>query len=173
MASVRMGELVVSKVASDEIVAIGLGSCIGLALIDRSAKVAGLAHIVLPDSQGMSGPAAKFADRAVPALVAEMQRLGATKGRLEAALVGGARMFALGSGLDIGARNDAAVRTALASLQVRVHASATGGNRGRTVRVGVGEGTVNVQEAGGERVALLGAGAARRPVALGSFGSRR
>jgi chemotaxis protein CheD len=173
MASVRMGELVVSRTPSDEIVAIGLGSCIGLALIDRSAKVAGLAHIVLPDSQGMAGPAAKFADRGVPELVAEMQKFGATKSRLEAVLVGGARMFALGSGLDIGARNDAAVRAALGCLQVRIHATATGGNRGRTVRVGVGEGTVNVQEAGGERVALLGFGAAGRPPRSGSLGARR
>jgi len=170
MSSVRMGELVVSKTSSDEIVAIGLGSCIGLALIDRGAKIAGLAHIVLPDSQGMTGPAAKFADTAVPQLVAEMLRLGAGKSRLEAALVGGARMFALGSGLDIGARNDAAVREALGRQQVRIQATATGGSRGRTVRVGVGEGTVNVQEAGGERIALLGAG---RQSGRGSFGTRR
>ena len=173
MASVRMGELVVSRTSSDEIVAIGLGSCIGLALIDRTAKVAGLAHIVLPDSQGMAGPAAKFADRAVPELVAEMQKAGASKSRIEAALVGGARMFALGSGLDIGARNEAAVRTALGQLRVRIHATATGGNRGRTVRVGVGEGTVNVQEAGGERMTLLGAGASMRARSLGAPGARR
>ncbi len=173
MASVRMGELVVSRTASDEIVAIGLGSCIGLALIDRGARVAGLAHIVLPDSQGMEGPAAKFADRAVPELVAAMQKAGASKSRLEAALVGGARMFALGSGLDIGARNEAAVKTALERLQVRINATATGGNRGRTVRVGVGEGTVNVQEAGGERVALLGAGAAGRTAGARASGARR
>jgi len=173
MASVRMGELVVSRIASDELVTIGLGSCIGLALIDRTAKVAGLAHIVLPHSQGMAGPAAKFADRAVPELVAEMQKAGASKSRLEAALVGGARMFTLGSGLDIGARNEAAVRDALARLQVRIHATATGGNRGRTVRVGVGEGTVNVQEAGGERVALLGGGAADRPDRVAASGARR
>ena len=168
-----MGELVVSKIANDEIVAIGLGSCIGLALIDRGARVAGLAHIVLPESQGMAGPAAKFADRAVPELVAEMQKNGANKSRLEAALVGGARMFALGSGLDIGARNDAAVRDGLGRLQVRIRAAATGGNRGRTVRVGVGEGTVNVQEAGGDRVMLLGAGAAGRPLRLGASEARR
>ncbi len=172
MASVRMGELVVSKTASDEIVAIGLGSCIGLALIDRIAKVAGLAHIVLPDSQGMAGPAAKFADVPCPSWSLQMQKSGANKSRLEAALVGGARMFALGSGLDIGARNEAAVRDALAHLQVRIHATATGGNRGRTVRVGVGDG--HGQRAGGRRRAGGAASAPGPPVvrfALGAIGS--
>jgi len=173
MASVRMGEVAVSRIPSEEIIAIGLGSCIGLALIDRSARVAGLAHIVLPDSQGMAGPAGKFADRAVPELVAQMQAAGASNSRLEAVLVGGARMFALGSGLDIGARNEASVRGALARLRIRIHATATGGNRGRTVRVGVGEGTVNVQEAGGERKVLLGARTAGRAPGLRASGARR
>ena len=43
-----MGEIEVSERAGDELVARGLGSCIGLALVDRFVGVAGLAHIVLP-----------------------------------------------------------------------------------------------------------------------------
>jgi chemotaxis protein CheD len=154
MASVRMGELHVSSSAGDEIVAIGLGSCIGLALIDRGAGVAGLAHIVLPESQGMKGPAAKFADTGVPELIVTMERAGAQRARLEASLIGGAHMFSLGTGLDIGARNEAAVRQALGKERIRIKATATGGNRGRTVRVAVGTATITVQEAGGERISL-------------------
>ncbi len=45
-----MGELAVSSTVGDELVAIGLGSCIGLAMVDREAGVAGLAHVVLPES---------------------------------------------------------------------------------------------------------------------------
>ncbi len=48
MENVRMGELAVSSRAGDEIVAIGLGSCIGLAMIDRDAGVAGLATSFSP-----------------------------------------------------------------------------------------------------------------------------
>ena len=40
MENVRMGELAVSDTVGDELVAIGLGSCIGLALVDRAANVA-------------------------------------------------------------------------------------------------------------------------------------
>ena len=51
--------------------AIGLGSCIGLALVDRQAGVAGLAHVVLPESQRRRRAGrAKFADLAVPELLA-------------------------------------------------------------------------------------------------------
>ena len=109
-----MGELAVSSTDGDELVAIGLGSCIGLAMVDREAGVAGLAHVVLPESQGRPGPAAKFADLAVPELIARLERAGAAKRRLEAVLIGGARMFAVGASLDIGARNAEAVKEQLA-----------------------------------------------------------
>jgi chemotaxis protein CheD len=155
MAGVRMGELQVSSNPGDEISAIGLGSCIGLALIERLAGVAGLAHIVLPESRGVSRPAAKFANLAVPELIDCMLRAGAAKTRIEAALVGGARMFTLGPGLDIGVRNEHAVRAALAHQAVPVRAAATGGSCGRTVRIKVGLGAVTVQEAGGEYFQLV------------------
>ena len=149
-----MGEMAISAAKGDELVAIGLGSCIGLALVDRVAGVAGLAHIVLPDSGSADSPAGKFADLAVPELVARVQAAGALKLRLQAVLVGGAKMFARPGGLDIGARNDEAVRGALADLGIAVHASATGGSRGRTARVVVGV-EVTSHEAGGERITLL------------------
>jgi chemotaxis protein CheD len=179
MAAARMGEMVISSVQGDELVAIGLGSCIGLALVDQSAGIAALAHVVLPDSQAAAGPAAKFANLAVPALLSQVLRAGAQKARLHVVIVGGARMFALGGTLDIGARNTAAVRQALSSNQLRVHAEEVGGNRGRTVRVAVGAGTVTVAEAGGKPVTLLAAGhrsqrqqPSAAPVGFGARGAR-
>jgi len=74
MGTVRMGEIQVSKRPGDELVTRGLGSCIGLALIDRQSGVAGMAHIVLPESAGSDDELGKFADLAVPALIAEMAR---------------------------------------------------------------------------------------------------
>jgi chemotaxis protein CheD len=149
-----MGEIVVSKRPGDELVARGLGSCIGLALVDRSAGVAGLAHIVLPESSETDRQPGKFADLAVPELIDRVCRAGASRRRLEAALAGGARMFELGE-LDIGARNADAVRKGLATSGLAVHAAETGGSRGRTMRVSVGDGTITVKEAGGELTILL------------------
>jgi chemotaxis protein CheD len=152
-----MGEIQVSKRTGEELVARGLGSCIGLALIDRSSGVAGMAHIVLPESNGSDTEPGKFADLAVPALIAQMQSAGAVTRRLDAVVAGGARMFELGE-MDIGARNAAAVKTGLARAGLPVRAAETGGNRGRTLRLTVGDFEVTVKEAGGEAVTLYDGG---------------
>jgi chemotaxis protein CheD len=141
-------------------------SCIGLALVDRTATVAGLAHVVLPESQGKSEPRAKFADLAVPDLVERLLAAGAVKRRLEAVIVGGARMFSVGASLDIGARNAEAVREALGKEGIKIRAEEVGGNRGRTARIIVGT-EVSSQLAGGTRTSLLsmagGLGRTARP----------
>jgi chemotaxis protein CheD len=151
-----MGEMVVSATPTDELVALGLGSCIGLVIVDRSAGVAGLAHIVLPESGDKLDQPGKFADTAVPELIGWMRRAGAVDRRFETVLVGGARMFEMsGGGLDIGSRNEQAVRAALARERVPVRVAQTGGNQGRTVRIAVGEGLVTVRVAGQTPITLL------------------
>lgn len=153
-----MGEIEVSKRTGEELVARGLGSCIGLALIDQRSGVAGMAHIVLPESAGSGQEPGKFADSAVPELISRMQQAGAVPRRLDAVLAGGARMFELGE-MDIGARNAAAVKAGLVRSGVKIRAAETGGNRGRTLRLTVGEFEVTVKEAGGQQVTLFDAGA--------------
>jgi chemotaxis protein CheD len=154
---VRMGELAASSASGHVLVSLGLGSCIGLALIDRRLGVAGLAHVVLPQSQGHAPDnPRKFADLAVPQLITELETLGARTRSLEAVLVGGAAMFAVSSAsLDVGQRNEAAVRELLKGLRIPVLATATGGNRGRTIRVNVSTTSVTVREAGGKDTELL------------------
>jgi chemotaxis protein CheD len=165
-----MGEMVVSSDRNEELVALGLGSCIGLAIVDRTAGVAGLAHIVLPESNDRTDQVGKFADTAVPELIARMRKAGAQERRFETAIVGGARMFEMSGGLDIGSRNEAAVRAALAKARINIKAAQTGGNSGRTVKVDMGELLVTVRVAGQPAETLLesrgpcvaaGAGAAR------------
>ena len=153
---VRMGEFACSAVAGHVLVSLGLGSCIGLALVDKRAAVAGLAHVVLPAAEGRTGSPGKFADTAVEALIAELVGLGARRIALEAVLVGGASMFKLGggSGMEVGQRNDEAVRAELARLRIPVAATDTGGSRGRTIRVTVGSQAVTSRAAGDQEVAL-------------------
>jgi chemotaxis protein CheD len=161
---VRMGELAASDVADEELVSMGLGSCVGVALLDVELAVAGLAHVMLPEANAAYAAPAKFADRAVPALVTSLERLGARREALAAVLVGGAQMFGRTGlvGLDLGARNELAVRAALAAEQVAVAAVATGGSRGRTIRVCVGGSRVSVREAGGAELELWCANADMR-----------
>ena len=149
METVKMGELRVTNARDGELSVIGLGSCIGLALTDAQTGVAGLAHVVLPaapDGVDVSAAPAKYADSAVPALVAAMVGVGARRRRLRAVVVGGAQMFP--TGLDIGARNASAISRALAEAGIPLQASDLGGTRGRTIRVATG-GRISSQTAGG------------------------
>jgi chemotaxis protein CheD len=157
---VRMGELAASAVAGDVLVSLGLGSCIGLALLDRRVGAAGLAHVVLPASGGNApADAFKFADVAVPELIDRVVALGGRRVKLEAILVGGASMFATSSAtMEVGSRNEAAVRELLKTQRIPILATETGGNKGRTIRVHVGTEKVTVKEAGGTEVNLLNGG---------------
>lgn len=149
--SVRMGELAASRERDCVLVTIGLGSCIGLALVDAVAGVAGLAHVMLPGPGDPEGRAiATFADRAVAQLTDHLLGLGARRARLEAAIAGGARMFGkAGSSLDVGARNESVTRAELLRARIPIRAAETGGSTGRTIRVYVGEARVTVRTAGG------------------------
>jgi chemotaxis protein CheD len=111
---------------------------------------------VLPSAEGRTDAVGKFADTAVPALLDAVVELGARPTRLEAVLVGGASMFSFGggAGMEIGERNDAAVRDELAALRIPIAAADTGGSRGRTVRVDVHTGVVTAKAAGDAAVEL-------------------
>jgi chemotaxis protein CheD len=156
--SVGIGHIVASADPGIVISALGLGSCIGLVLTDAQAGVAGMAHVMLPVSRpGASGPAGKFADTAVPALVDQVLRLGAQRPRLQARIAGGAQMFGGGSAgttLNIGERNADAVREALKAAGMRVRAADVGGNAGRSMQVAVTGGSVTVRAVGGEPIEL-------------------
>ena len=67
--------------APGSIMTIGLGSCIGIALYDKSLKIAGLAHIMLPDSTQFKSPnnPMKFADLAIPILIEKMEKQDGNK----------------------------------------------------------------------------------------------
>lgn len=150
---VRMGELAVAGGTRDVLTTIGLGSCVGVALLDPAQGSVGLAHVVFPAApeRDVSTPG-KFADTAVPALLAALEKLGSVRSGLQAVLVGGARMFNFGRGveLDIGAANIAAARAALGSAGVRVYADATGGTIGRSLRVAAAGQSVSVRQSGTE-----------------------
>ena len=70
------------------ILTLGLGSCVACVLYDPVAKAGGLVHILLPShtlARDRSNRA-KFPETAVPLLVDELAKLGATRERLRARL---------------------------------------------------------------------------------------
>ena len=100
----------VSRDPDDELVALGLGSCIGVVMIDTPAHVAGLAHVMLPESGGERSAKGKFADTAVPELLTRVLALGAVRDRLRVAITGGAAMFGTRGQLDARGSPEAAAR---------------------------------------------------------------
>jgi chemotaxis receptor (MCP) glutamine deamidase CheD len=79
-------------------------------------------------------------------------------------IVGGAQMFAAGASgsLDIGRRNEQAVRSALAVSGIEVTVAVTGGSSGRTMRVHLESGLVTCKVAGSAEEPI----ASRNPTAL-------
>jgi chemotaxis protein CheD len=155
---VRMGELATSASADDLLVSLALGSCIGVCMVDRRRGIAGLAHVMLPESPAGTADLGRFADTAVPELLQRVLAHGALRPRLEVSIVGGAQMFSFTSDGGVGQRNEAAVRTALKAERLTVLASEIGGSTGRTVRVDVGTGDVFVKAAGSKLQLLSASG---------------
>lgn len=154
---VGMADLKVAR-TPDKLMTAGLGSCIGICLIDKNTKVAGLSHIMLPSSvQARSATnKAKFADTAIDVLIADMEKLGASKSRLTAKIAGGAQMFNFSGDSDImkiGERNARAVIEVLSKMNIRILANDTGGNFGRTIIFDADTGDLLIRTIGhGERV---------------------
>lgn len=135
------------------IMTIGLGSCIGIALYDKTLKVAGLAHIMLPDStqfKSSTNPM-KFADLAIPILIDKMQKQGCKKKDLTAKIAGGASMFNFSDKSiisDIGKRNSDAVKKTLKEELIPIIAEEIGGNKGRTMILYANDGKVVLKVVG-------------------------
>lgn len=122
-----------------------LGSCIGVAMYDRTAKIGGMAHVILPDSTEGSGAPGKFADTAVDLLLEELLKAGAVKKRVAAKITGGAAMFGGESESGLGTRNEQAVLDRLRHHAIRLVSKAVGGTKGRKVILNPATGDVKVE----------------------------
>lgn len=150
--SLNLGEWAVTANREETLTCLGLGSCVALAIHDSTTGIAGMAHIVLPDStQGRPSTGAKFGDLAVPLLVGEMQAAGAKRPTMRVYLAGGAQVLKTAAATpmsDIGERNADSIRAGIRELGLRVHGEDIGGDRGRTVRLRVDNGELEVSRAG-------------------------
>jgi chemotaxis protein CheD len=134
-----MGEYVISH-NDDILVALGLGSCIGVAIYDNERKIGGLAHIMLPSCEGGGSDSKsmnKFATIAIPAMIKDMVLKGCKKANMKARIAGGAHMFIDlmdEDTMNIGKRNAEAVIKVLEDEKIPLVAKDIGGHMGRTVR---------------------------------------
>ena len=146
---VRVADLRVG-VADDVLVTLGLGSCVAILLYDAEARIGGMAHILLPSPalSRMDANPAKFPQSAIPRLLELMIADGANHGRITARLAGGASMFAAlapPGTIQMGERNLVASRQALGAHGVPLVGESVGGDYGRSVRLRVCDGQVEIR----------------------------
>ncbi len=170
--AVGLGELYVSNTPNIVLAAFALGSCIALCASDPKVKAGALAHIVLPNTPPASRfngnvnansnlSPGKYADRALPEMIARLEQLGASRSRLEFKLVGGAAVLSgsnllggannpLPGRLDIGRRNVQGILAALHQAGFAPVAADLGGPSGRTVFFWPNNGKMRVRTLRGE-----------------------
>jgi chemotaxis protein CheD len=133
----------------------GLGSCIGVALYDGTASVAGLAHVMLPTAENSDGNPAKFADTGVEVLVEAMEEVGGDRQCMTAKVAGGSDMLDFSeNGSSIGARNLETVRETLAAFSIPTEGEDVGGEHGRSLKLHATTGELVVKSASQESTTL-------------------
>jgi chemotaxis protein CheD len=139
----------VSNIGESVIATHAVGSCIAVCVFDPVARVAGMLHLLLPESsinpERAGEQPAVFADTGIPLLFQTAYGYGLAKQRAIVKLVGGAEMPQTHRGwFNTGHRNLLAARTLLWRNGVFVAAEDVGGTDARTVHLSVGSGRVQV-----------------------------
>jgi chemotaxis protein CheD len=116
-----------------------VGSCVAICLYDPSAKIAAMAHIMLPkNNTGVPNPKpeAKFADVAIKIMIDNLQTGNAKINRLKAKMAGGANIFqneGKSNVFNIGIRNADAIKSLLGEKKIPIVAQDIGSTSGRWI----------------------------------------
>jgi len=149
---IGVSDMKVSNDPKATLITYSLGSCIGVAVYDPTANVAGLLHYMLPESSLDKAKAQKnpymFADTGIPQLFKAAYALGAKKQRMSVTVVGGAQILDQKGFFNIGKRNHMALRKLLFKNNVIIGKEDVGGNVNRTIRIEVGTGDMYLKTSG-------------------------
>lgn len=154
---VGISDCKVSSDATTQITTYALGSCVGVALYDPEARIAGLLHVLLPNSlQNIHEEKVvfMFADTGIEQMIREMMMIGAVPQRLTAKIAGGANMLNSTAVLDIGRKNTQAVLALLERFRIPVRGSSVGGTIGRSMLIDIATGRVTVRYLGDGEITL-------------------
>ncbi len=149
MATVGIAEMGVVK-GDDKLITYALGSCVGVCIYDKSIKLAGMVHIMLPSApaDGVGKSICRYADSGIAALVKKMESMGSTRRNMTAKIAGGARMFNIpGDSVvgNIGDRNIEAVKKNLSLYRISVIGQDVGLDYARTMSFNAGDGMVTIK----------------------------
>ena len=149
---VGVSDMKVSNDFESVLVTYSLGSCIGVAIYDKIARVGGLLHFMLPESS-LDPERAKvnpymFGDTGIPLLFKEAYKLGAKKQRMRIVVAGGSQVLDQTGFFIIGKRNHMAVRKMFWKNNVMVDFEEVGGSSNRTIKLAVKSGKIWLKTSG-------------------------
>jgi len=136
------------------LVTYALGSCIAVCVHDPIRRVSGMIHYMLPLAKVSPDKArekpAMFADTGVPMLFEMMFQRGCQKDDMVVKVAGGGTFHDDQGFFNIGPRNHTVLRKLLWKNGILIKAEDVGGQKSRTVRLFVADGSVVVSSQGEE-----------------------
>ncbi|KHK04370.1 chemotaxis protein CheD [Desulfovibrio sp. TomC] len=148
---VSISDMKVTNRAKDVLVTHALGSCLGLAVYDPVAGVAGLIHCLLPLARDAQFPLKNpfmYVNTGVPQMMRAMFGRGATRENLVLKAAGCGRMMHISNQFDTGANNFSALKKLLQVNEMRLLAEDVGGTIPRTMRLYAETGRVVISSCG-------------------------
>lgn len=146
---VGISDLAVSNSVSDTLITYSLGSCIAVVLYDPLVHVAGMIHVMLPDSNiekmaknSIAFNPYKYMDTGLPLLIKKCLAMGAKKTSLSISVFGGAQVFDREDYFNIGKRNYVTLRKILWQEGLLIRNEHVGGRVHRTVRIDIEDGSI-------------------------------
>lgn len=97
-----------------------LGSCVAACVRDPLLKLGGMNHFLLPEGQVGDGAPARYGSFAMELLINDLLKRGASRGRLEAKVFGGANVLKGFTSNPVGTRNAEFVRHYLEAERIPV-----------------------------------------------------
>lgn len=111
-----------------------LGSCVGVAIVDPIQKIGGLNHFLLPEPLFGEKSGNRFGVFAIPELVSQLLKAGASRKYLQAKIYGGSSQFCNDiPKLDVGQNNILIARKILRAMSIPIIEENVGGTVGRRI----------------------------------------
>lgn len=140
---IGIGDVQIGK--SPDILVTPLGSCVGVSLYDSVNKIGGMAHIMLPKSNGEKDP--KYADYGVPYLIERMKKEGSKINQMRCDIAGGCNTFKHDYAEEsIGQKNLKAVKNILTKYQIRINSEFTKQDSGIRISLNTSNGIVKCEK---------------------------
>lgn len=151
---IGISDMKTSRDPDEQLITYSLGSCLGVAIYDPVARVAGLLHSMLPlskiDPAKAEANPFMFVDTGVPALFKEAYRHGAEKKNIILKAIGCSSLLDEEGFFKIGERNFTVLRKLLWKNNILIDKQDIGGNLSRTVTICVQTGRVTIKSGGKE-----------------------